>query len=767
MLVNIHKLNKSVLLILFLCLSNYGQAQNKTVVIIKDNNTPFLVQLEDKLKEELNNVLIARYDVNYIGFSGDDSRELITQKINDVYANTEADLILALGFNSSAVLHQLKSYPIPTIATMVFEDTLKKESNISNYTYTVPYKSFNEVVSYFTKMYNLKSIGVLGDDILLNAKNDDLKSANVSLEKLNISNNEIAKHIDGIIILPQLVKSDETARSFIEKANQQQIPTLSVTDDYLKYNCTVAIDDDAILVSLIKQTALNSLAIFEGVNPSKLKIKKNSEPFDLILNMQGVRTIQKLPNWEYLENIILTNVDKLQNAEQLNLIQSIAIGLQEKLSLKKSGLTVKQAEQDVKQAKGNLTPNLSIGVEGILLSENLVEASLGQKGERTISGNLSLQQVLFSEPTLANITINKLLKERTTEENRQEILDGVVSVTQAYISVLLTKADVTLQNENLNKTKANLAVAKSKENLGVNKQSDVNRWLSELNMNKIQLSIAQANYKKSLYTLNQTLNQPIATNYELPNNVNLQEVFKFPQELLTPYLKDEFLIEKLADFYLNEMKYYAPELQQIHLSEQVVNRKIKSNKRTFFLPEVVGFASANDIFSLEGIIANPQFSVMPPPQDLTWSAGVKLSFPILNKRSRTTNLVKAKLDKEMIAYFKKETENVLEKNIRSQVQQFKSSFISYSYSKRASIAANKNYTQAEDAYQQGFISVTELLEAQTAKFNANLLVFQTNYKMILDYLLLERLTGKIQLLDTVKEQEEYLLRLQQYLLKEK
>ena len=72
--------------------------------------------------------------------------------------------------------------------------------------------------------------------------------------------------------------------------------------------------------------------------------------------------------------------------------------------------------------------------------------------------------------------------------------------------------------------------------------------------------------------------------------------------------------------------------------------------------------------------------------------------------------------------------------------------------------------QAQYAYKQGFITITQVLEAQSAKFNANLLLAQSHYKMVLDYLLLERITGKIELLDTKQQQDEYLIRLQQHLI---
>ncbi|MCK5468536.1 MAG: TolC family protein, partial [Cyclobacteriaceae bacterium] len=443
---------------------------------------------------------------------------------------------------------------------------------------------------------------------------------------------------------------------------------------------------------------------------------------------------------------------------------AIVIGLQEKLSLKKSILAIDKAEENVKQAKGNLTPSLSADVQTKWLSDNLVEAFLGREGSTTITGSLNLQQVIFSEPVLTNVAINKLVQENTTEQNRQTILDDVVTIAQTYISVLLAKTNLTLQNENLNVTKANLSVAENKDKLGLSKQSDVNRWISELNMNKIQLSNALANYKKAVYTLNETLNQDISIEYNFPESIDIDEALNFPEELIIPFIKDEYLTEILADFYLKEMQSYSPELMRVLISEQIIDRQIKSNKRQYVLPDVVGFANASDVFLREGNYTDPNLPVPPLPNDLTWNAGIGLSLPIFDRRTRSTNLQKSIIDKEIIQYSKQEIENALERNIRTQVHQFKASYVSNDFALKASEAADKNFSQVEDAYKQGFITVTQLLEAQSSKFNANLLAVQTNYKVVLDYLILERLTGKIQLLDTETQQKEYLIRLQQHLI---
>ena len=761
---NIHKPFWLVVLIIAIGFSLSVQAQNKTIAIVKDNDSPFINQLESELKNEISDVLIARYSVDFKSYVGNNDNMLINQHFETIYKNNEVDLVIAIGISSSNLLHTLKTHPIPSIATMVMEEQTKDVSGVYNYTYEVPFKSTSEIASYFSKMYNLQTIGIPVDGLLSNDILNNLENENVRIEPFNVNVVKIPENVDGILLLPLAFHTEKEVEAFIKKANEQKIPTLSILKNYLIYDCTAAIDDKNIIVPLIKKTALNSLYILEGSDASEIKIQQTVQDINIILNMKGVKIIKKLPNWNYIESAELVNVTKNNEANPLSLSEAIVIGLQDKLSLKKSILAIDKAEENVKQAKGNLTPSLSADVQTKWLSDNLVEAFLGREGSTTITGSLNLQQVIFSEPVLTNVAINKLVQENTTEQNRQTILDDVVTIAQTYISVLLAKTNLTLQNENLNVTKANLSVAENKDKLGLSKQSDVNRWISELNMNKIQLSNALANYKKAVYTLNETLNQDISIEYNFPESIDIDEALNFPEELIIPFIKDEYLTEILADFYLKEMQSYSPELMRVLISEQIIDRQIKSNKRQYVLPDVVGFANASDVFLREGNYTDPNLPVPPLPNDLTWNAGIGLSLPIFDRRTRSTNLQKSIIDKEIIQYSKQEIENALERNIRTQVHQFKASYVSNDFALKASEAADKNFSQVEDAYKQGFITVTQLLEAQSSKFNANLLAVQTNYKVVLDYLILERLTGKIQLLDTETQQKEYLIRLQQHLI---
>lgn len=751
---------KKLLLILLGGFSLSAMAQEKIIQIVKDNPGPFLQQIEEQLKKEIGDLMIARYSITYRSFDQGEDLSKSGVFLDGLYANKGADLIIALGVTSSQQIDQRSSHSVPSIATMVFGNTERPPMSSNRYIFSRPYGSMDDVIQYFSQVFEIQTIGVNGfAGISENYQTKDGITVKVLLPDVKA----LSDDIQGILLVPQAFKSESELIALIEKANQQHIPTFSVTTAHLEFGCTASIQDQDIMNPLIKKAAINSLYFFENKQAEEMVYAQDTEDLNLVLNMESVKRIQKLPNEQFLESAIMVNLSQHVDVNLLTLEETIAIGISNKLSIQKSQLAIERAEQEQRQAIGNFLPNVSVGAQSIWLSDNIVAASLGQKGALTVTGNATLSQVLFAEPLLANLTLKKLLAESTKERTQQAFLDDIVSITHRYISVLLAKANLHLQNENLTVTRSNLSVATNMEEQGMAIKSDVNRWLSELNLNKVQLSKAEAKYEKTIFELNEVINQPISTKYNFPDSIDFQTIFKFPEEIIDHPLRNQLLLDKLADFYVEEMINSAPELKVISFSEEINYRKRQTAQRSFYLPQLVGFASASDILSLQGLQPNPQLPVPPPPQDPTWSAGVSLNISVLDNRSRSTNAQLAKINEQETAITRQEVENVLESKLRAQVHQLRSSYLSVGYALNAEKSADANFQQAQNAYQQGFITVADVLEAQLAKFNANLLNVQTRYQLAIDYLMLERLTGSIQLLNTSEEQTDYSNRLKQFL----
>jgi outer membrane protein TolC len=759
---------RTYITLIFLCFfSSYLVAQQTTIGILKDGDSPLVNEVEVLVKNELTNLLQGRTSVAFKTLDGDWDELKIKNHLQQFNEDKEVGIIITLGIISSQQLSKESSFPKPSIAATYIENKIEEKTNIANFTYISPFIQPQKNIEGFMKMYPIDSLGIVykGDWQLgmINAMQSQFNI--IELIPIHLDSTNWKESVDAIYVFPQNNKEKESLRQLFATTNSKKIPSFSFLSEDINYGATVSYSKANILDPLSKKIALNVLKIIEGENASQLSILTNSESPKMLINMESVREINKLPEWESFENAVLLNLEKYPNSTSISVKSVISQALAQNLKGKKAVLSENFAEKNVQLAKSNLQPQVNISGTGVLLSENLVEASLGQRGEFTLSGNASLSQVLFSEPVLANIAIQKLLLESEKEQSRETTLDIVLEASTAYVAVLFAKKNLQFQSKNLEKTKTNLAIAEAKEKLGQSSKSDVNRWITELNINKMDVNQSLANYKSTLYQLNKILNQPIDKDYTIEEEENIDQDIILAQNELILFFTNELFTEKYADFLLEEMNSSSPEIGRLDRAIQLMERKMKSQSRRYYLPELVGFAGTDYTFLRNGVITNPRLPVPPPPDDVTWNTGFSLKFSVFEGSRKKHHLQQSKIEMEDLDYTKSEVLNNLEQGIRANTQKVSVSYRSVALSENAKEAAQKNFESVQEAYKQGVVDVTQLLDAQNVMLNTSLLATKSYYQYVLDYLQLERLTGKYNFLESATKQEEYNLRLSQFLLK--
>jgi len=75
--------------------------------------------------------------------------------------------------------------------------------------------------------------------------------------------------------------------------------------------------------------------------------------------------------------------------------------------------------------------------------------------------------------------------------NEQTVLDIVANISGTYIGLLFSKSNLLIQSENIYATMQNLQMAKAKEEAGQSGISDVNRWVSELNLRALSTTFME------------------------------------------------------------------------------------------------------------------------------------------------------------------------------------------------------------------------------------------------------------------------------------
>ena len=113
-------------------------------------------------------------------------------------------------------------------------------------------------------------------------------------------------------------------------------------------------------------------------------------------------------------------------------------------------------EAEVRKARAALLPQLAVVANGLLLDEDRAEASLGQQPERLWTGTAAGTQLIYSDKTWSNYSVQKHIQTGRQEERETVKLDIIQAATTAYLNFLRTKAIERIQKENLKLTRENL-----------------------------------------------------------------------------------------------------------------------------------------------------------------------------------------------------------------------------------------------------------------------------------------------------------------------
>lgn len=521
--------------------------------------------------------------------------------------------------------------------------------------------------------------------------------------------------------------------------------------------------------TLARRVALNALNILSGEAAADQPVRTSLIGEDFVINMETVRRSGVYPGWQVLGEARLINLTPMPEGVPVHLRGVIDMALTNNLEYEISQLQTQSNQQNIPLALSELLPELSLGSTFSAIDQKRSAASFGGTQPYTWAASADMSQVLFAEPLYANLRIQKLLQASQVASQDQTELDVVLTASESYFNILLAHSVVELQNKNVENTRINLNLARNKEEAGYSGISDVYRWESQLAFNKIDLNDAVANLNSARFRLNQVLNLPQSSPIALSDAELGDSLLSILDARLFSSLSDPGQLDQLADFLVEESRRNLPELAQVNLSIQAQERLLQSRNRAFYLP-TLGLNAQTGINLYQGGYESttaipPEFQTLfpEPITGLTWSAGVGVNLPVFQGGERNANVQQATVDLARIQAQQKDLENQLELRIRSAMQSAGASFAEIGLSRHASSLAKKNLEIAQNGYREGFVPIAQLIDAQEAALQAEILASNAVYSFLLDFLTVERAIGFYYFLATPEEQAVFFERAQVFL----
>ncbi len=766
------------------------------VGVVFDGQEAVTRTLYDLVKQEILTLTEDEFDVRFEEediLYGDWTVRSIDASVDVLLKDPEIDLVLALGPLSSHTFCCREVLPKPVIAGIVIDAQLQDlpeqdgASGVHNLNYLTFPSSFERDVELFAEIVPFRKLTVvfnrwfldvvpeLGEQMRQIAVQKDL-----GFELIAVGNSveeglaAIPEDAEAIYMAPLLHLSDADRERFIDGVNQRHLPSFSFFGvAEVSLGVLAGQRDAAFYNRLARRIALNVQRILLGEEPGEIPVAVPDRR-RLVINMETARAIGIYPPWHLLTEADLLN-EKPESFPVLTLRQAVERAVEANLDLAAKARDVAAGAQVVRRARSALRPQLDAGLSGLRIDRDRAAADFSGQAEQTWTGSLTLTQLIYSDPALANVRIQGHAQLTREQELEQLRLDVVQEAMNTYMVVLLAQTLEEIRKSNLEVSRSNLELAQVRRTVGTAGPGEVYRWQSEVATARRDLVDARADTYQARVALNRLMHRWQEEGY-VTEDVTLELVmdhelsrrgaddtderpilFRSRQQVLG-YTRTPLHFEIFRQFMVDEGLSRAPELAQLDAAIEAQKHGLKSARRSFWSPEVALQASLDHVLDTGGEVSG----LVEAMADTSWSLALQASLPLFAGGARRAEVIEAE---ETLADLELQREALaerLEQLIRSEMFLTNASFSGIRLTREAAAAARKNLDVVTDSYSQGVVDVLDLLDAQNASLQAELASATALYEFFINLVDVERAVNWFELERTPQEQAAWFTRLETF-----
>ncbi|WP_185957331.1 TolC family protein [Gracilimonas mengyeensis] len=422
-----------------------------------------------------------------------------------------------------------------------------------------------------------------------------------------------------------------------------------------------------------------------------------------------------------------TSLDTL--SQTINLEQAIQISLANNTQMKRSLLSIRDADQQVRNAWSNVMPDIAASAtytRNLEVPVNFIPAIIFDPDadpnelmpvafgtDNNWQGGFSVSQTIFSGQAFVGISSSELYKAAQSESMRATA-QGIVTQTRVtYYQALVAKEQLRLIQAQIDRVEQNLEDTRKMYEQGFTDDYAVLQLEVQLSNLEPQLVQAQYGVKEAKQELLDVMGLPVQLSIDIKGDLSAYDIHTQNaekdenQELkkidgLTPLVLEE---DSVA---LKRALKLRGDLRALNIQKELRGKQLDAQLSTF-LPSVVANYGLNWTASQPG---TPQFFGTEDSRARSQTVSLSVQLPIFQGFSRNAAVQQAKIqikDTELQLYQAKQTAN---KEIFTARQSVREALQTSDALTKALNQANRGYERAKTRYQNGVSSQQELMDAE-------------------------------------------------------
>jgi outer membrane protein len=397
------------------------------------------------------------------------------------------------------------------------------------------------------------------------------------------------------------------------------------------------------------------------------------------------------------------NIDTQKLPQQWTLQDCINYAIRNNIQLSSLRLNSSSARLDLAQSRNNQLPVVSGSASQSLANSNNVNASSNY--------GVSSSIVLYNGGYLKNsIKASELSVQSANLSVAETANDITLSITQAYLNILLSKENIKSLQELLTTSQAQLKQGQLRFDAGSISRKDFLQFESQLAIDNYNLVNANNSYRSNITTLKQLLQLPFS--YEMV--VAVPENLEPKEAVLT---LDNAQMAAIA---------YRPEIKNKDVGIRLAQVELEK-VRASGLPTVNLGAGLSSAFSSNQ--SSKYFGQL--GDNFYQSIGVNASFPIFSRKLVRTNIAKSKIVIEQAKLDLEDTRTLLNQKVEQAYINLLNAQAQYEAATIRLRVAEETYQITNEQLRLGAITMLEVLLQKDLYIQALQAYIQAKYTAVL------------------------------------
>ncbi|MGI9102980.1 MAG: TolC family protein [Terriglobales bacterium] len=431
--------------------------------------------------------------------------------------------------------------------------------------------------------------------------------------------------------------------------------------------------------------------------------------------------------------LLLATAAAFAAESRLTLEQAVAIALEKNPARKAAAFQQKAAATGVKEARAALLPQMTFNQSYVRSTDPVFVFGSKLRQERFGAPDFALN-VLNTPSAFSNASsrisaawrvfdsggnVSRLVQARQVSTAAQRQLDRsdqelVYRVVNAYMGVLLAAKQAQVANDAARTAQAVLERSKARFESGMAVESDLLNAQVDQAARQQELIRARSDVQVARAALNNELGVPLESDYELAE-VLAERVLPAPNE---------------ADLEQRALE-HRPDLAAANLHEQI-QRKSESMAKSGFGPKVNVFANWES--------DNPR---MFAGGGNNWTTGVEVQFDVFDGGAKLARLQRERLLSSAAAAERDSMRSGVQLQVRKAYLDLDSARQQVDVGRAAVQQSKESLRIAQDRYEAGLSTITDLLRTEEAALRAETGYWQAVYRLQVSYANLELATGTL------------------------